>query len=177
MLVGEDGAIWGSGENTAFAVEGKCWVNNHAHVLRLRDIVLDNWLIHYLNHSDLSDFCDWPDRPEAQQGNLREIPVPLPPLPEQQRIVGILDEGFDGITIARDNAQKNIQNALALFESHLNAVFSKRGEGWVEKRLDEIAKVFGRGKSRHRPRNEPKLYGGKYPFIQTGDVRNAVPRH
>jgi type I restriction enzyme S subunit len=43
----------------------------------------------------------------------------------------------------------------------------------VENRLDEIAKVFGRGKSRHRPRNEPSLYGGKYPFIQTGDVRNA----
>ena len=39
--------------------------------------------------------------------------------------------------------------------------------------LDEIAKIFGRGKSRHRPRNEPSLYGGKYPFIQTDDVRNA----
>jgi type I restriction enzyme S subunit len=39
--------------------------------------------------------------------------------------------------------------------------------------LEEIATTFGRGKSKHRPRNEPKLYGGKYPFIQTGDIRNA----
>jgi type I restriction enzyme S subunit len=44
---------------------------------------------------------------------------------------------------------------------------------WKQKTLEEIATTFGRGKSRHRPRNEPKLYGGKYPFIQTGDIRNA----
>jgi type I restriction enzyme, S subunit len=56
VLVGEDGAKWGSGENTAFAVGGKCWVNNHAHVLRpRRDTILDNWLIYYLNHPDLSE--------------------------------------------------------------------------------------------------------------------------
>ncbi len=92
---------------------------------------------------------------------------------EQQRIVGILDEAFDGIATTKANAEKNLQNARALFESHLQAVFTQRGEGWVEKTLEEIATTFGRGKSRHRPRNEPKLYGGKYPFIQTGDIRNA----
>ena len=47
------------------------------------------------------------------------------------------------------------------------------GPGWKQKTLEEIATTFGRGKSKHRPRNEPKLYGGKYPFIQTGDIRNA----
>jgi type I restriction enzyme S subunit len=99
--------------------------------------------------------------------------IPIPPLPEQQRIVGILDEAFDGIATAKANAEKNLHNARALFESHLQAVFTQRGEGWVEKRLSEVSKVFGRGKSKHRPRNEPKLFGGKYPFIQTGDVRNA----
>ncbi|HQR08441.1 MAG TPA: restriction endonuclease subunit S [Gemmatales bacterium] len=109
----------------------------------------------------------------ASVGILKEILIPLPPLPEQRRIVGILDEAFDGIATAKANAEKNLQNARALFESHLQAVFTQRGEGWVEKRLEEIANVLGRGKSRHRPRNEPKLYGGKYPFIQTGDVRNA----
>jgi type I restriction enzyme S subunit len=39
--------------------------------------------------------------------------------------------------------------------------------------LEEIATTFGRGKSKHRPRNAPHLYGGEYPFVQTGDVRNA----
>ncbi len=97
-----------------------------------------------------------------------------PPLPEQQRIVGILDEAFAGIATAKANAEKNLQNARALFESHLHAVFTHRGPGWVEKTLEEISREFGRGKSKHRPRNDPKLYGGKYPFIQTGDVRNST---
>ena len=104
---------------------------------------------------------------------LGDLAISVPPLAEQQRIVGILDETFDGIATAKANAEKNLQNARALFESHLQSVFTQRGEGWVEKTLADIATVFGRGKSRHRPRNEPKLYGGKYPFVQTGDVRNA----
>jgi type I restriction enzyme S subunit len=60
------------------------------------------------------------------------------PVPEQQRIVGILDEAFDGITNAKANAEKNLQNARALFESHLQSVFTKREEGWVEKSLGDV---------------------------------------
>ena len=102
-----------------------------------------------------------------------EIEFPVPPLAEQQRIVGLLDEAFEGLATAKANAEKNLQNARALFESHLQSVFTQRGPGWKQKTLEEIATTFGRGKSKHRPRNEPKLYGGKYPFIQTGDIRNA----
>lgn len=43
----------------------------------------------------------------------------------------------------------------------------------MEKCLAEVSREFGRGKSKHRPRNEPRLYGGPYPFIQTGDISNA----
>ncbi len=57
VLIGEDGAKWAAGENTAFAVEGKCWVNNHAHVIRPhRNTVLDAWIIYYLNGIDLTPF-------------------------------------------------------------------------------------------------------------------------
>ena len=104
---------------------------------------------------------------------VENVEIPLRAIPEQRRIVGILDEAFEGIATAKANAEKNLQNARALFESHLQSVFAQRGEGWVERRLDEISKDFGRGKSKHRPRNDPQLYGGKYPFIQTGDVRNS----
>jgi type I restriction enzyme S subunit len=65
----------------------------------------------------------------------------VPPLLEQQRIVGILDEAFDGIAAAKANAEKNLQNARALFESHLHAVFTQRGEGWVEKPLGDTCEV------------------------------------
>ena len=66
---------------------------------------------------------------------LKAIRNSLPPLPEQQRIVGILDEAFEGIATAKANAEKNLQNARALFESHLQSVFTQRGKGWVEKTL------------------------------------------
>ena len=112
-------------------------------------------------------------KPGINRNEVYALPVSLPPLPEQQRIVTLLDEAFDGIATAKTNAEKNLQNARAIFESHLQSVFTQRGEGWKDKTLEEISIIFGRGKSRHRPRNEPKLYGGKYPFIQTGDVRNA----
>ncbi len=139
VLVGEDGAKWASGENTAFAVEGKIWVNNHAHVLRPhRNVLQDNWLIYHLNHSDLTEFVSGLTVPKLNQGNLREIPIPVPPLAEQQRIVGLLDEAFEGLATAKTNAEKNLQNARAIFESHLQSVFTQRGPGWVETRLEDI---------------------------------------
>ena len=142
VLVGEDGAKWDSGENTAFAVEGKIWVNNHAHVLRPhRAKVLDNWLIYFLNHSDLSKFVSGLTVPKLNQGNLREIPIPLPPLPEQQRIVAILDEAFAGIATAIANTEKNLANARELFDSYLNNVFTQKGVGWVETTLEKVLAV------------------------------------
>ena len=82
----------------------------------------------------------------------RSSAIPIPPLPEQRRIVGILDEAFDGIATAKANAEKNLQNARALFESHLNAVFTQRGEGWVEKTLGDIAhENHGRQRSLDTP--------------------------
>lgn len=75
---------------------------------------------------------------------LGALSIPIPPLPEQQRIVGILDEALDGIANAKANAEKNLQNARALFQSHLQAVFTQRGEGWVKQSLGEVCE-FVRG--------------------------------
>lgn len=66
------------------------------------------------------------------------FPIAVPPLPEQQRIVALLDEAFAGLATAKANAEQNLRNARAIFESHLQAVFSQRGEGWVETRLEEV---------------------------------------
>jgi type I restriction enzyme S subunit len=64
-----------------------------------------------------------------------------PPLPEQRRIVGIIDKTFKGIATAQTNARRNLQSARGLFESHLQSVFTKRGKEWTEKRLGELAKI------------------------------------
>ena len=76
--------------------------------------------------------------PYIKVGMLTDFSIPLPPLPEQQRIVGILDEAFDGIATAKANAKRNLQNARALFESHLQSVFTQRGEGWVDRQLSTL---------------------------------------
>ena len=103
-------------------------------------------------------------------GMLSDFPVPVPPLPEQRRIVGILDEAFDGIATAKANAEKNLQNARALFESHLNAVFTQRGEGWVEKRLGEVCKIEnGRSGRRITPTAQKYVEAG-IPWINTGHI-------
>ncbi len=111
--------------------------------------------------------------PHLYQREIREFTVPVPPLPEQRRIVAILDEAFAGLEAVRANAQKNLKNARGVFDSQLTSTFTQERTGWSEQTLQDISKDFGRGKSKHRPRNDSKLYGGKYPFIQTGDVRNC----
>jgi type I restriction enzyme S subunit len=70
--------------------------------------------------------------PRANMNAVLAFEFLLPPLPEQRRIVGILDKTFDGIVTAKANAEKNLQDARALFESHLAAIFTQRGDGWVE---------------------------------------------
>jgi type I restriction enzyme S subunit len=101
-----------------------------------------------------------------------EINVPKS-IDEQKRIVTILDEAFTAIDKAKANTEQNLKNAKELFESELQRVFSEKGDGWEEKRLKDISITFGRGKSKHRPRNDKSLYDGDYPFIQTGDIRNC----
>jgi len=62
----------------------------------------------------------------------------VPPLAEQQRIVDLLDEAFDGIATAKATAEKNLKNARALFESHIQSVFTERGQGWVDTALGDV---------------------------------------
>jgi type I restriction enzyme S subunit len=69
--------------------------------------------------------------------------IPVPPIPEQQRIVGLLDETFEDIATAKANAEKNLQNARALFESYLQSVFTQRGPGRVETTLGEVCEFIG----------------------------------
>ena len=79
--------------------------------------------------------------PRADMNEVLSFEFPLPPLPEQHRIVAILDEAFDGIATAKANAEQNLQNARALFESYLQKVFTERGVGWMEKPLSEICDI------------------------------------
>jgi len=173
VLVGEDGAKWASGENTAFSVDGKCWVNNHAHVLRpQRKSILDNWLIYFLNHSDLNKFVSGLTVPKLNQGNLREIEIPIPPLPEQQRIVAILDAAFASIATAKANTEQNLKNARALFDSYLHEVFSQRGDDWIEthKPLADLCELIVDCEHKTAPTQEEGIPSIRTPNIGKGKL-------
>lgn len=76
---------------------------------------------------------------------IENYPIPLPPLLEQQRIVAILDEAFAAIAKAKANAEQNLKNAKALFESYLQEVFQKKDEEWEDRSLKELTTKIGSG--------------------------------
>lgn len=102
---------------------------------------------------------------------LNDFTIPVPPLSQQQRIVGILDEAFDGIATAKANAEQNLQNARALFESHLQSVFTQRGEGWVEKTLDQISTNLD---SKRVPITKNVRSSGEYPYYGASGIVDYV---
>lgn len=95
LLISEDGAnLLARNTPIAFSVLGKTWVNNHAHVLKFDEYATRRYVEMYLNSIDLSPYITGAAQPKLNQKNLNNIKIPLPALPEQQRIVDILDH-FD----------------------------------------------------------------------------------
>jgi type I restriction enzyme S subunit len=99
------------------------------------------------------------------------LPIPIPPLPEQQRIVSILEKAFDAIATAKANAEKNLQNARALFESQLQQIFAKRGEGGVRKTVDEISTNLD---SKRIPITKSDREEGEYPYYGASGIVDYV---
>ena len=125
--------------------------------------VFPKYLFHLMTSEDYKDFIgalsDGANINNLTFDKLKVFPVPVPPLAEQQRIVGLLDEAFEGLATAKANAEKNLQNARALFESHLQSVFTQRGPGWVEKKLENLGAIrTGKRDANHQ------VEDGPYPF-------------
>ena len=96
---------------------------------------------------------------------VKSLQIPLPPIPEQKRIVSILDDSFAGITQAITNAEKNLANARELFGSYLNSVFTQKGEGWVQVLLSDICDV------RDGTHDSPRYVDKGIPFITQKNIR------
>lgn len=101
------------------------------------------------------------------KAQIEAIEIPLPSLSEQQRIVAILDEVFDAIAKAKVNAEQNLKNAKELFESYLQSVFETKGEGWEEKRLDEVVILID---SLHRT---PSYQSDGYSMVRVTDIKTG----
>jgi type I restriction enzyme S subunit len=126
-------------------VEGHFSFSNFTSVIRVKDKneVDYNFLHRFLFMEYISGATEKMQSHSTGIRNLKfdeykAIEIPLPPLPEQQRIVAILDEAFASIAKAKANAEQNLKNAKELFESYLQGVFENKGEGWEEKRFEEL---------------------------------------
>lgn len=130
VLVWEDWAKWWKWDKTAFIIEWKNWVNNHAHVLRVNKTKLkDELLVELLNWMDLSQYITWITVPKLNQKNLREIKIPLPPLEIQEQIVEELD-----------NYQKIIDGAKQIVENYKPRI--KIDKSWDVVELGEVCEIW-----------------------------------
>jgi len=99
---------------------------------------------------------------------LKEIQIPLLPLPEQRRIVKTLNEVFKKVAKARESAEKNLQNAKEVFESYLQSVFTNLGKDWEEKRLGEVLKLeYGKPLPKSYRKND-----GLYPVYGANGIKD-----
>ena len=159
------------------------------YIMKTTGCIHDGWLVlhqpkvdpDYLYHALSSDLVfDQFDRLAAGStvrnlniGLAKSVEIPYPPLAEQQRIVGLLDEAFEGLATAKANAEKNLQNARALFESHLQSVFTQRGPGWVEKRLgdENLLEIIDGDRGVNYPNGSDFQDEGYCLFMNTKNVR------
>lgn len=153
VLLGEDGAPFlDLLKNKAYLINGKAWVNNHAHILRSKFGTMGNrLLIEYLNSFDFTGFVTGTTRLKLTQASMNKIIIPLVPLAEQQRIV----ERIESLFAKLDETKEKLQNTLDTFEIRKTAILHKAFTGeltanwrkhhgltmdsWEEKTLNDIA--------------------------------------
>lgn len=103
---------------------------------------------------------------------IENYPIPLPPQTEQQRLVAVLDVALESIAKAKSNAEQNLRNTRAIFESHLQAVFSERGPAWVETTVgDAIRFIDYRGKTPNKTKRGLRLITAKN--VKMGHVQQT----
>ena len=110
--------------------------------------------------------------PSLTKSDLLNLPMPVPPLSEQKRIVSIVDEAFEAIDIAIDNTEQNLTNARELFDSYLNAIFTQKGEGWIEKKLDEIGGKVSTGPFGSLLHKSDYISGG-IPIVNPANIEES----
>ncbi len=167
------GGSWG--KSAIFDVDEKLMLNTSTLRLRFFNDLGDNKYLYYLTKTqyfkDSLSVHTTGQQPNYGYFHYSKIPVPLPSLSEQKRIVEILDETFVAIDKAKANIEKNLQNAKELFESYLQNVFANKGEDWEEKRLNEISQNLD---SKRIPITKNVRKSGTYPYYGASGIVDYV---
>lgn len=165
VLVGEDGAKWSSFTQSAFIIEGKTWVNNHAHVLRTNDFLVDSFLVYFLNYSDLDSYISGAIIRKLTQASLRNIDIPLPPKSTQLAIVSELDKINELIRLKKEQLKDFDNLAQSLFYEMFGDPVENE-KGWEVKKLGEIGE-FKNGLNFSKDEN-----GHSIKFLGVSDFQN-----
>ena len=140
-------------------------------IVRPRESVQNAYVMAYFQSNICSDminqFKNGAAQPNLSAHSLSGFTIPVPPLLEQQRIVGILDEAFDGIATAKANAEKNLQNARALMQSALQSALSPPGGRWLRTTIGEQV-MLQRGFDITKDEQKP----GSVPVVSSGGVKS-----
>ena len=158
----------GANAGTVFYRKGKFSITNVCGLVEINsNLLLTKFVYYYLTISTKKYVSSGMGNPKLMSNVMGKIKIPILPLEIQEKIVQILDKMTEYVTelTSRKKQYSYYRDKLLSFEGEVYQV------EW--KTLSEIAKDFGRGKSKHRPRNDARLYGGDIPFIQTGDIREA----
>lgn len=130
------------------------------------------WLTTDEQVTRINSTCTGARMPRANFKEVLSFPIPLPPLPEQERIVSILDEAFEGIATATAHAERNLHNARELFQSVLQSTFQQKGEDWVETTLvDAVAETCTLSYGIVQPGKE---YPDGLPLVRPTDMNRKI---
>lgn len=133
------------------------------------------YLCYHLNSPQTKDFINsmqkGTTRPRVTLSVVRELPIFAPPLAEQMRIVALLDEAFAGIDEAKVKTEANLENAKALFNSHVQAIFNQGAEGWRNTRLEEISANLD---SKRVPITKNIRASGEFPYYGASGIVDYV---
>lgn len=165
IIIGRKGSA-----GSVYLVEEPCWcIDTAFYIDDLSDQVDIYFLAQLLKFVDLSRYIIVVGVPGLNRDDLYNVTIPIPPLEEQQRIVEILQQAEELRRLRQDSLTKAEKLASVLF---LEMFGDPRQTKLPVKPLGKLG-VLDRGMSKHRPRNAGFLFGGQYPFIQTGDVSRS----
>jgi len=173
VMLAEDGGNYGPGEDSAYLMRGRFWANNHVHILcGKKDVLVNRFLLYCLNAADLQNFLTGATRPKLTQKALRSIPIPLPPLSEQRRIVAKVEALMERVREAKRRREEARQDAEKLMQTALAEVFPKpEGElpaDWLLKKVNEVSERLQYGYTQSA-KQEP--VGPR--FLRITDIQNG----
>ena len=138
VLIGEDGANWDNNASSSYIVEGKTWVNNHAHVIKVNDLLNDEYLVYYLNYKDLNKFISGAIIKKLTQSSLKEITIEFPEKNYQEKIVKELNIISEMISKYDEQLKELDKLSQSIFYEMFGDPLENE-KGWEVKKIVEIA--------------------------------------